>query len=169
MKRNILFWFALVVACATPLAAMAEESPSDKTAAIRQIMAQGQIDDLAQSYGKNVADQIYQVLKTSRPEIPPEAMSIIRAEVDKQLETDREQLLAQVAAIFDRSFTTAEIEELSQFYQTELGKKSLALMPKIMLENMEIGKRWGREVGPALKSRLEARFKQHPPAPAAAK
>lgn len=169
MKRNVLFWFALVIACATPLVAVADDSSAGKAAAIRQIMAQGQIDDLAQSYGKNVADQIYQVLKTSRPEIPPEAMAIIRAEVDKQLETDREQLLAQIAAIFDRSFTAAEIEELSRFYETDLGKKSLALMPKIMLENMEIGKRWGREVGPALKSRLEARFKQHPPAPAAAK
>jgi len=164
MKRNVILWLALIVVCTTPLAVMAGESSSGKAAAIRQIMAQGQIDDLAQSYGKNVADQIYQVLKTSRPEIPPEAMSIIRAEVDKQLETDREQLLAQIAAIFDRSFTAEEIEELNRFYQTELGKKSLALMPKIMQENMEIGKRWGKDVGPALKSRLEARFKQPPPA-----
>jgi len=164
MKRNVILWFALIVVCTTPLVVMADESPAGKAAAIRQIMAQGEIDDLAQSYGKNVADQIYQVLKTSRPEIPPEAMSIIRAEVDKQLETDREQLLAQIAAIFDRSFTAEEIDELNRFYQTELGKKSLALMPKIMQENMEIGKRWGKDVGPALKSRLEARFKQPPPA-----
>lgn len=166
MKSFVALWVVLAVVCAAPLPSVADESPADKAAAIRQIMAQGQIDDLAQSYGRTMAEQIFQVLKTSRPEIPPEAMSIIRAEVEKQLEKDREQLLAQIAAIFDRSFTAAEIDELSRFYQTELGKKSLALMPKIMQENMEIGKRWGREVGPALKSRLEERFKQHPPAAA---
>ena len=166
MKSFFALWVVFAIVCVAPLPVLAEDSPAVKAEAIRQIMAQGQIDDLAQSYGRTMADQIYQVLKTSRPEIPPEAMSIIRAEVEKQLEKDREQLLAQIVAIFDRSFTAAEVEELSRFYQTELGKKTLALMPKIMQENMEIGKRWGREVGPALKTRLEARFKQPPPAAA---
>lgn len=166
MKSFVALLVVFVAVCAAPLPSVADEPSAGKAAAIRQIMAEGQIDDLAQSYGRTMAEQIFQVLKTSRPEIPPEAMSIIRAEVDKQLEKDREQLLAQIAAIFDRSFTAAEIDELSRFYQTELGKKTLALMPKIMQENMEIGKRWGREVGPALKTRLEARFKQNPPAAA---
>ena len=49
MKRNVILWFVLIVVCTTPLAVMADESPAGKAAAIRQIMAQGEIDDLAQS------------------------------------------------------------------------------------------------------------------------
>lgn len=153
----------LTVLLFSAFSALAADPAADKAATIRQIMALGGVDDLAQSYGKALADQMYQILKTSRPEIPAEAMTIIRAEVDQQLAVDREQLLAQIEAIFDRSFTAAELEELSRFYQTELGRKSLALMPKIMQENMEIGRSWGKKVGPALKARLEARFKQNPP------
>jgi hypothetical protein len=163
MKRTSSLWFALILICATPLLSMAADPAADKAAAIRQIMASGGVDDLTQSYGKTVTDQIYQVLKTSRPEIPAEAITVIRAEVDKQLAADRDQLLAQIAAIFDRSFTAEEIQELSRFYQTELGKKTLALMPKIMQENMEIGKSWGKQVGPALKARMEARYKPATP------
>lgn len=164
MKHILTLCLVLLLTVLVPGMAQAIDPAAQKAATIRQIMALGGIDDLAQSYGKNMAEQIYQVLKTSRPEIPPEAMTIIRAEVDRQLETDHDKLLGQIAAIFDRSFTAEEIEELYRFYQTEVGRKSLALMPAIMQENMEIGKSWGKEVGPPLKTRLEARFKQNPPA-----
>ncbi len=166
MKNRFTLCLVVLLTVLVPLVSWAADSGAEKAATIRQIMTLGGIDDLAQSYGKNMAEQIYQVLKTSRPEIPPEAMTIIRTEVDQQLDTDREQLLAQIAAIFDRSFTAEEIQELYRFYQTEVGRKSLALMPAIMQENMEIGKRWGREVGPAMKARLESRFKPNKaPAP----
>lgn len=164
MKRIVAALLALCWACATPVAAPAADPAADKAADIREIMALGEIDDLTRSYGRNMSEQIYQILKTSRPEIPPEAMTIIREEVNGQLAADREMLLEKIAAVFDRSFTAEEVRELKAFYRTELGKKSLALMPAIMQENMEIGKNWGREVGPALKARMEARFKQDKPA-----
>ena len=163
MKNTFALCLVVLLTVFVPRMTWATDPVAEKAVTIRQIMALGGVDDLAQSYGKALADQMYQILKTSRPEIPAEAMTIIRAEVDQQLAADREQLLAQIEAIFDRSFTAAELEELSRFYQTELGRKSLALMPKIMQENMEIGRNWGKKVGPALKARLEARFKQNPP------
>jgi len=166
MKASVAFVFALLLLGTTPLTSLAADPAAEKAATIRKIMALGGVDDLAQSYGKSLTEQIYQVLKTSRPEIPPEAMAIIRAEVEQQLVADREKLLAKIAAIFDRSYSAEEIQELYRFYQTELGKKTLAMMPKIMQENMEIGRSWGKEVGPPLKARLEAKFKQNQPAAA---
>jgi hypothetical protein len=167
MSKIVIVCLTVLLTITIPVLATAEEPDAGKAATIREIMALGEIDDLANSYGRNMADQLYQVLKTSRPEIPAEAMAIIREEVDKQLAADREQLLAKIVAIFDQSFTAEELQELRGFYQTDLGKKSLALMPKIMQENMEIGRSWGKEVGPALRARLEARFK--PAAPSVGK
>ncbi|MDT8441131.1 MAG: DUF2059 domain-containing protein [Desulfuromonadales bacterium] len=162
MKKRILL-VALVLLALIPGRVLADDPATDKAATIRAIMALAEVDDLTRSYGKTMAEQIHQVLQTSRPEMPADAMVIIREEVEKQLAIDRDQLLTQIAAIFDRTFTTEEIAELYRFYQTELGKKSLALMPRIMQENLEIGRRWGQEVGPALRARLEARFKQGKP------
>jgi hypothetical protein len=166
MKRNFARCLTVLVLLLVPISALAADPAVDKAAAIRQMMALVGVDDLAQSYGKTMTEQIYQVLKTSRPELPAEAMTVIRAEVDKQLLADRDKLLAQIAGIFERNFTAAEIDELNRFYQTELGRKTVSVIPKIMQENMNIGKSWGQEVGPVLKQRLEARFKQQGQAPA---
>lgn len=160
MTRTFVGGLTVLLLLLAPLASLAADPAADKAAAIRQMMALVGVDDLAQSYGKTMTEQIYQVLKTSRPELPAEALTVIRAEVDKQLLADRDKLLAQIAGIFDRNFTAAEIDELNRFYQTELGRKTVSVIPKIMQENMNIGKSWGQEVGPMLKARLEARFKQ---------
>lgn len=159
MKKCALLLIALsLLVLQRPV--LAADPVADKAAGIRQMMALVGVDDLSGLYGKAMTEQIFQVLKTSRPELPAEAQTVIRDEVNKQLAIDRDKLLTQVAAVFDRTFTAAEVVELNRFYQTELGKKTVAVIPKIMQENMDLGKKWGKEVGPMLKSRLEARFKK---------
>lgn len=153
---------ALLLTAGTALQVRAETG--DKAEAIHELMQVMGADNLSAQFGQAMTQQLYQVLKTTRPELPPEALDVVREEVNRQLATDRDKLLTQIAAIYERSFTAAEMRELSAFYRTELGKRTVAVIPQIIQESMALGKSWGQTVGPSLMSRLETRFKKDQPA-----
>jgi len=144
----------------SPFPAVADEGATGKMEAIREMIRVMGVDNLSDLYGATMTEQIYQVLQTSRPELPPEALSIIREEVGKLLDQDRDKLLEQIVGIYDKAFTEGEVRELTAFYQTELGHKTVVVIPQIMQESMALGKSWGKSIGPQLMANLEARFKK---------
>jgi hypothetical protein len=49
--------------------------------------------------------------------------------------------------VYDRYWTDEEIKGLIQFYDTPLGRKSLAILPKMAGELQETGRQWGQDLG----------------------
>ena len=60
---------------------------------------------------------------------------------------DLQQLLSQLVPVYDQYFTAAEIEQLTQFYETPLGKKYLTIAPQLLAGGQKIGKTWGGQLG----------------------
>ena len=56
-------------------------------------------------------------------------------------------LVALVIPIYDRHFTDDEIKQLTAFYETPVGKKAVAELPKVVSESQEAGKIWGQQLG----------------------
>lgn len=160
MKKSLVLFLFSVLMPLVPPAFAAPEAAADKPAAIRQLMQVMGADNLSAQFGQAMTQQIYQVLKTTRPELPPEALGIVQDEIGRLLAEDGDKLLGQIAAIYDRNFSEGEIRELTAFYQTELGRKTVTVTPLIIQESMALGKSWGQSAGPKLMGRLEARFKQ---------
>jgi hypothetical protein len=52
-----------------------------------------------------------------------------------------DEMIAEMVPLYARTYTLAEIEQLNSFYQSPLGQKMLANMPKLMAESMEISNR----------------------------
>lgn len=52
-----------------------------------------------------------------------------------------EELFAEIAPLYSRHFTVAEIKQMSAFYKTPVGKKMLSLTPQIMSESMQISQK----------------------------
>lgn len=52
-----------------------------------------------------------------------------------------DEMIAEMVPVFARTYTTAEIKQLGDFYKSPLGQKMLASTPKLMAESMEIGNR----------------------------
>lgn len=50
------------------------------------------------------------------------------------------------AEIYARHFTADEMRELRAFYDTPLGKKTLAEMPSLISETARVGQLWGEEI-----------------------
>ena len=64
-----------------------------------------------------------------------------------QAKADTQKLLDLMVPIYDKYLTDAEIKGLIQFYQTPLGQKALQVLPKLMEEAQEEGRKWGQNLG----------------------
>jgi uncharacterized protein len=49
-----------------------------------------------------------------------------------------DEMIAEMVPLYARTYTSAELQQLAAFYQSPLGQKMLATMPKLMGESMQI-------------------------------
>ncbi len=66
-----------------------------------------------------------------------------------------------MVTIYHKHFTQREIKDLLVFYQTDLGKKTIRVMPALVREGMEMGQQWGQALGPVIEQKVTERFKKH--------
>jgi hypothetical protein len=52
-----------------------------------------------------------------------------------------DEMLVEIAPLYVKNYTVAELKELTAFYRTPLGRKMLALSPRLSAESMAIGQR----------------------------
>lgn len=52
-----------------------------------------------------------------------------------------DEMMAEMVPLYANNYTTAEIKQLTAFYATPLGRKMLALTPRLSSESMAIGQR----------------------------
>lgn len=157
MKKSLLS-LALLLALSTP--ALAAEVDPAKAKQIQQLMELTGAQNLGQQFGKIMTAQIYQVLRAAKPETPERAFLVIEEETNNLMEQESPALLASLVPIYDQHFSEAELKKLVAFYQTDLGKKTIAVMPMVMKESVAAGQAWGQAMAPKLMERLEERFKK---------
>lgn len=58
-----------------------------------------------------------------------------------------QELLDMIIPVYDRYFSAAEVKGLLKFYETPLGQKSLSVLPKMIVELQETGRKWGENLG----------------------
>jgi len=58
-----------------------------------------------------------------------------------------EQLIELAIPVYAKYYTTEEIEGLTAFYKTPLGKKTLSVMPQTVIDMQTAGKKMGEELG----------------------
>lgn len=157
MKTSLLS-LLLLLALSTP--ALAAEVTPAKAKQIQQLMELTGARNLGQQFGRIMTQQIYQVLRAAKPETPERALLLIEEETNALMEQESPALLADLVPIYDRHFSEVELQQLIAFYQTDLGKKTIAVMPMVMQESVAAGQAWGQAMAPKLMARLEERFKK---------
>lgn len=60
---------------------------------------------------------------------------------------DSEHLLGMAIPIYDKYFSHEEIRGLIKFYETPLGQKTISVLPQLMAEVQEEGRKWGGDLG----------------------
>jgi uncharacterized protein len=60
---------------------------------------------------------------------------------------DPQQLLDLAVPVYDKYYSDDEVKDLIRLYQTPLGQKMLATMPKLMADLQAAGQKWGEQLG----------------------
>lgn len=66
------------------------------------------------------------------------------------------QLVDSLVPIYARHLTQQELEQLVQFYSSPLGQHLIDVQPLIAKESMEVGARWGKQIGEQVADSIQA-------------
>jgi hypothetical protein len=99
--------------------------------------------------------------KQTQQVVPPRVIEIVREVVNTELARAVEQsdMKDKQVALYAKYFTHAEVKGLITFYETDLGRKTIANMPYLIREGAAIGEEWAKSAMPGVMKVLEARLK----------
>jgi hypothetical protein len=133
----------------TQLASASRPADSEKVALIREIIA---ITNVAETTRRGMTLGL-EAQRMAQPNIP----AVFWDEFLRRAESDIDKFLEMVIPIYDRHFTTSELQELLRFYKTRLGQQLVAKLPLIMEESTRAGQDWGMRLGEEVGRDLVAR------------
>ncbi|OWY28218.1 TonB family protein [Herbaspirillum robiniae] len=129
------------------------------------------IDDLLRASGAiNVgkvmarlfASQVTTTLKSSRPNLPPHVAGVVNEEIARAVSESIDApdgLADMLAQLYHKYFTDEEIRQMTAFYNSPAGQKSVQVMPVLLPESQNLGRAWGAKLAPVVLQRVEARLK----------
>jgi hypothetical protein len=109
-----------------------------------------------------MADELLSQFEKIHPEVPARAWEIGREVIREEFGVafqEEDGFLNSMIPLYAKYFTHDEIRGLTRFYETDLGKKTIAVMPALMQEGVELGREWGVEMGPRIERALKARLR----------
>lgn len=147
--KTFILGLALLLSCAafaqtSPGAAsssssvptQAEKDRAAKRAEIRQLI---ELTGAA-NVSADALRQIISPLRAGFPQVPDEFWDTFIKEVRS------DELIDLVVPIYDRYYTREEIHDLTNFYQSPVGQKTIKVLPKLSAEAIDAGQEWGRMV-----------------------
>lgn len=99
--------------------------------------------------GKQAMVQMIDSFRTMSPDIPEEFWQNFIAEADPN------ELAELGVPIYVKHLTREELEAAVAFYSSPEGRSMVQKLPAIMQESMEVGERWGAQLGAAIVAKLE--------------
>ncbi|MFN2570840.1 MAG: DUF2059 domain-containing protein [Gemmatimonadales bacterium] len=130
---------ALLLSCAAATHAAAQQPKADAvSAAQRFLVASGSTDAMIAAMRANLPMQ-----RSANPQIPAEFWN--RFEV--RIVRDAHQLVDSIAVLYAAKFTLSELDGLTAFYRSPVGRRLRTLQPELIAESAAIGQRWGTRIG----------------------
>ena len=159
MKRiTMIFAFCLCLAAAGGHAAP-DQLSAEKRADIEKLLKVTGALTVGKQMSEAFIGQFTGALQVSRPDLPPELYDAIREEVNSVLQDSLPEFTELLVPVYHRHFSGDEIKQMIRFYQTDLGQKTIRVMPSLVQESMSIGQQWGQALVPKVERRVLQRFK----------
>jgi hypothetical protein len=119
--------------------ALAASSSSEQTAKRAEIRKLIELTGAA-NVSADALRQIIAPLKSGFPQVPQEFWDNFAKEVRS------DELIDLVVPIYDKYYTRDEIHDLTVFYQSPVGQKTIKVLPKLSAEAIDAGQAWGQMV-----------------------
>lgn len=72
-----------------------------------------------------------------------------------RVRSERQTLIDLIVPIYEKMFTTEELKQLLQFYETPIGRRFIDATPELARESMLAGQRWGMVIGQEIGAQLQ--------------
>jgi uncharacterized protein len=105
------------------------------------------------------ADQIAKIYIQQQPQHE----RVIReafAAMTKRMSSRKDELIAEVAAVYARSFSEADLKELAAFFAGGAGRRFVEMQPQLLPETMRLGQRWGDRIGREIEIEMREELRQ---------
>ena len=129
----------------TPFSASAQDSATRE--AIVELIEITDATQLMDQMSTLMMTQMLDVIRAANPEFPEEMLLEFQARMTTVFRESEPEFIDLMVELYARHFTDQEVRDLIDFYQTPTGRKTIAVMPTLMQESMEVGAAWGRKVG----------------------
>ena len=143
--------------------AAAEDLTPGKRADIEKLIRITGSMKIAEQMANAMSKHITETVKAVRPDLPDRFFKIVDEEVSRVI---HEQMVAKggfldlTASIYGKYFTHKDIKGLLAFYQTELGIKTIRVLPHVMKESWTAAQLWGQALRPLVVEKVRKRLNE---------
>lgn len=148
--QSIALFLALGLICSFT---QANEVSTAKENDIRTLLDQTGADKIGIQLGTSLLPMISQGIQMKYPQVTQSTLTKINNEISNifiEKANAKGGLVDIIVPIYAKHYSHDEIKELIKFYKTDLGKKTIDIMPVIMTESMAAGQKWGQGLGPEI-------------------
>ena len=141
MKRLLVcsWFFCFLVTAGSAQTVPAAQTPADQASKRVEIRKLIELTGAA-NISADALRQIIEPLKAGFPGVPDAFWDTFAKEVRS------DELIDLVIPIYDKYYTRGEIHDLTLFYQSPVGQKTIKVLPKLSAEAIEAGQEWGKMV-----------------------
>lgn len=155
LTRNL---FLALLMFSLPCFASAEELTPKMEKDIRALLELTDAANISQQFSEMIVSQMTDMVGDLQPEMSAKVLRVMRDEINSVLADQLPLFIDQMVPVYARYFTHKEIQQLTKFYKTDAGKKTVAAMPSLMRESMTKGQKWGETLAPVFIERLGKRL-----------
>lgn len=138
---------ALVVGQAAP--ALAQKVPEADPAAIAAARALMDAAGATRQFDAVVPALVHQMTDIFVQQQPAHEKTIREAftGIAVRMSERKDELLVEIAKLYAQQFSIGELQELTQFFTSDVGKRFVDKQLVILPQSMAIGQRWGARIG----------------------
>jgi hypothetical protein len=135
---TIVLAAAFAVAAPSTSSAQAPGTDTGLGAARTLLKASGAVDAMLATMRANIPAQ-----RQALPQVPAEFWTAFEGRLAKEAPL----LVDSIAAVYAHKFSVRELQEITAFYNSPIGRKLVQSQPAIIAESSAIGQRWGARIG----------------------
>jgi hypothetical protein len=147
-----------------PLVAHAQATqspvPEAKRAAIVRLMDITNASAMGVQMASQMAGLIAQELRKRNSKITQADVDALTRTVEAVVKENIPTFNEVTIRIYSKHFSEEEVRGMIAFYETDLGKKVIGVMPALMQESVQAGGQWGASLQPEIERRVRQAMKE---------
>ena len=159
--RRLAAMVALAILAAVGPATAAEEEIDEATlSAAVELVEAADLDQMFDTVLPLFGQQIVQLILQVKPELKGKFEPLVDEFLKTALTEGRDEIMREMAKLYARRLTVAEMNDITTFYKTETGRKLVEILPGLQVEAAQIGSQWGEKIAMKTFDRLREKLKE---------